>query len=105
MKICTSGIPEANINRDAWVTISKEKEKNGSELDSAIVDNSPILDKQSNALAKKMFDDKVQGAMFMSGFENEGHFCRLISNWFKAEDEPGISASLRHKWRMELRAW
>ena len=39
------------------------------------------------------------------GAHNEAEFYSLVRYWYMAEDDPGISASLRCKYRLDMREW
>ena len=39
------------------------------------------------------------------GYNNEANFCKLIREFYDAEDEPGFSASRRCRQRLALRDW
>jgi hypothetical protein len=62
------------------------------------------VDKQDVALARRLFAKDVEDAM-KNEFKDEANFCRLIRNWFDAEDEPAIPAETRCRYRLELRKW
>jgi hypothetical protein len=99
---CLKGIPKAGIYNSSVQRIAEESEHNGCGLRTAMV-KEPMLDRQSVAIAT--FSEKVQHALLEIGANEEAHFCELIRNWYRAEDEPGISSKDRCLSRLELRKW
>nr|XP_022290428.1 uncharacterized protein LOC111102067 [Crassostrea virginica] len=51
-----------------------------------------------------MFALDVENAMPCE-YKIEAQFCRLLRNWFNAEDEPGIPANIRCQYRLHMRQW
>ena len=45
-----------------------------------------LVDKQSNAFARKTFSDEVEEEMRKLGYHSEANFCHLIREWYEAED-------------------
>ena len=86
-KICTTGI--SGLSRKAW------------EVAALVVD---CVDKQDVSLARRLFSKDIEEIM-MTEYKNEASFCRLIREWFDAEDEPSISAVDRCIQRIALRNW
>ena len=41
--------------------------------------------------------------MVALGYPTEAYFCQLVRDWYRAEDQPGISANKRLKMRLALR--
>ena len=101
---CLKGIHAAGISNMYVHKVAEESENNHCGLNIAMV-KEPMLDKQSVAFAVTTFSEKVQKALEEIGAKNEAHFCRLIREWFIAEDEPGISAAQRTRYRLNLRKW
>ena len=64
-----------------------------------------LVDRQSNAYAQKTFSLNVENVMRENGDETEANFCRMLREWYEAEDEPGIPSEERCRRRLELRAW
>lgn len=102
-KVCSTGIPERNITKDAWVAVAKSGKTNGSNLSLALVND--LIDKQNVGFAVKTFSKEVEDAMLTEGFTEEASFCELIRNWYRAQDEPGLSALERHLHEQKLRKW
>jgi len=48
---------------------------------------------------------EVETAMRENGDVSEAHFCKLLREWYEAEDEPGINSIDRCKRRIALREW
>ncbi|CAG2200367.1 unnamed protein product [Mytilus edulis] len=44
-------------------------------------------------------------AMKDAGYLVEADFCRIFRNWYRAQDEAGISCTQRHEFEQELRHW
>ena len=98
-KCCSSGIPEAGIDKRAWVNIARTT----GVINRALVED--LVDKQSNAFARKTFSDEVEEEMRKLGYHSEANFCHLIREWYEAEDEPGLSVFERCIRRLKLREW
>ncbi|VDI80060.1 Hypothetical predicted protein [Mytilus galloprovincialis] len=64
-----------------------------------------LVDKQSNGFAQKTFSEDVEKALHSNGDFNEALFCRLIREWYAAEDDPGIDVIDRIKRRLRFRDW
>ena len=97
-KTCRGGIE--GISRNAWVKVA---ESGHTPLKLAMVDD--VLDQQSDGFARTHFSPPVENAMRELGFHNEADLCRLITDWIKADDEPGLSAANRLHKRLALRQW
>ncbi len=101
--VCAHDIPRCGLSKQAWVEVAKESAKNQSGLSLAMVDD--LIDRQSNAFAKRTFCENVENEMRQNGRFTEAEFCRLIRNWYRAEDEAGIPAEVRCQLRMDMRKW
>ena len=99
--ICRKGLPSQRISAKAWHSVALNARENKTGLSPAIAID--IIDRQSNALAQKVFSPEVEREMRQLGYEEEARFCADIRNWYRAEDEPGLSASERHSYRIKLR--
>ena len=98
-KICTTGIK--GLTRKAWETAALSTD---TQLNISVVID--CVDKQDVSLARRLFGLDVEQCMLESGiYRDEARFCRLIRQWFEAEDEPPVSASKGCLRRMELREW
>ena len=97
-KTCRGGIE--GISKYAWVKVA---ESGHTPLKLAMVED--ILDQQSDGFARTHFSPPVENAMRDLGFHNEAYLCHLITDWVKAEDEPGLSATDRLHKRLALRQW
>ncbi|CAC5422641.1 unnamed protein product [Mytilus coruscus] len=102
-KVCTIGINKAGIKREAWIQVAKYGKQNGSNLSLALVEH--LLDKQNVAFAIKTFSEEFEIAMKNAGYHTEANFCGLIRNWYRAQDEPGLSCYERHLYEQSLRQW
>ena len=101
--VCQKGIPCRGIKRSSFVKIAEESTKNNCGLNPAMVDD--LIDKQSVEFACATFSEKVSKALDDIGAHNEARFCALVSHWYKAEDQPGISSLERCKYRLEFKEW
>lgn len=102
-RVCEFGFPGYGITAQAWWDVAKAYP---SVISLVIVKD--LIDKQSNALARKVFSEKVQLKMLElydgdRHYRKEALFCHLIRNWYRAEDEKGISAKERAKFRLAFR--
>ncbi|CAC5421889.1 unnamed protein product [Mytilus coruscus] len=102
-KVCTTGINKAGIKTEAWMQVAKYGKQNGSNLSLALVEH--LLDKQNVAFAIKTFSEEVETAMKNAGYHIEANFRSLIRNWYRAQDEPGLSCYERHLYEQNLRQW
>jgi hypothetical protein len=64
-----------------------------------------LIDKQNIEFAKTTFNLKVSNALEEIGALKEAHFCRLMHNWYLADDEPGIPVDLRIQYHLAPRDW
>lgn len=103
VKCCSTGITERGIKRQAWIKVAEKSSENGSGLSLAIVED--LVDKQSNAFAQKTFSIKVEQVMRENGDIKEAEFCKVIREWYAAEDDPGIDVMERIKRRLRIREW
>ena len=101
--VCSKGISGFGINKQAWVDVAQESKTNGTKLSLATVVD--LIDKQSNSLAQQTFSEPVEKEMEKLGWVNEAQFCRVIRNWYRAEDEAGLSALERFQHRMSMRSY
>jgi hypothetical protein len=93
-KVCKDGVHD--ICRDAWIEVA---EKTNVISQSLVVD---LIDKQNNAYAQKTFSEEVENEMKARGHLKEAKFCGLIRRWYQAEDDRGLSAIERAKYRIDL---
>ncbi|KAK3107543.1 hypothetical protein FSP39_016995 [Pinctada imbricata] len=100
VKVCKDGLPERQIVKDAWLEVART---NSTKLKISHVED--LVDKQSDAIAKTTFSTEVQSVMEQLGYKNEADFCRLVRNFYEAEDDPGINALQRCLRRLEFRDW
>ena len=99
--ICKNGISGLGIKKEGWIAVAETNKEANVGLNLAMVKD--VIDRQSNAMAKVMFSEKVENRLQELGLIQEAIFCSVFRNWYKAEDEPGLSAVERHKARMDLR--
>ena len=94
--VCSSGT--AKLKKEAWLVASKDQ---SNKLKTSMVTDLP--DKQDIGFALTTFSAEVEQSMAAAGYEEEAKFCRLLRNWWIAEDEPGIPAMDRVQYRIELK--
>ena len=95
--MCSTGIPEINIKKKAWLDAAKSE---STKLSLPLVMD--LIDKQNNAFALRTFDIDVEEFMDSNAYTTEALLCRLIRNWYRAEDEPGLSAAERCIMRVQF---
>lgn len=86
------------IGNDAWRKVAKSKK---TALSLAMVDC--ILEPMSVPVANTHFRKPVENEMRANNCFAEADLCRDIRSWWRAEDEPGISAERRLSLRSSLR--
>lgn len=96
VKVCKDGVH--GIRKDAWHAVA---EKDSNIISRAIVCD--LIDKQNNAFAKKTFSIPVEEQMRKLNFNREAEFCKIIREWYEAEDTPGIPAVERVTRRLNLK--
>ena len=99
-KCCSCGIPERGLQKEAWVRAAKGGKAG---LNIALVED--LVDRQSDAIAHATFSQKVEENIKENGSYNEVNFCRLLREWYSADDDPGISGTYRCELRLNLRKW
>ncbi|MES9972476.1 MAG: hypothetical protein ABW092_20775 [Candidatus Thiodiazotropha sp.] len=93
----------AGISNKPFLSVAESSEVNGCGLNIALVRD--LVDKQSVAYAVQTFTETVENALKDIGGINEAKLCSIIRNWYRAEDEQGISAHERCIARLALREW
>ena len=63
------------------------------------------LEPQSEDFARITFSQQVEDKLRQNGAIAEAEFCRVVRNWNRANDEPGMSAMDRVRHRLEFRRW
>ena len=96
--VCSSGTKF--LRKEAWLSASEDPKV---KLQPVTVSDLP--DKQDIGFALATFGEDVEKAMKRKNFHEEALFCKLIRNWWNAEDEPGMSALERMEHRMALRTY
>ena len=86
--VCHKGL--VNVKRSAFVCITEE---HPGVLSKAIVIAN--LDKQSVAIARKLFSVQVENLLERNGDHHEALFVCLVRNWYLACDQRGMSANDR----------
>ena len=71
--VCTKGIPQRGIKRQAWLRVAQSA---NTDLSLPMVED--VIDKQSNALAKITYSKEVEDEMLKSNFHTEAEFCKLM---------------------------
>ncbi|XP_070184749.1 uncharacterized protein [Littorina saxatilis] len=102
-KVCKTGIVESGIHGDAWVKVASGNRSNKTGLNLAHVED--LIDRQRNAFAQLTFFVPVQVEMLKNGDKEEAAFCRMVRLWYRADDEGGLSAHVRLRWRLKMRNW
>ncbi|CAC5420694.1 unnamed protein product [Mytilus coruscus] len=85
--------------------ISMDRGSKGNTTNLKVSHGEDLIDKQSDAIAEETFSLKVEATMIRLGHTKEAAFCRLIREFYEAEDDPGITASERCYRRINLRDW
>ena len=96
VKVCKDGI--GSLKKEAWHSVA--------EADRDIISKSlvvDLIDKQNNAFAQRTFCSNVELKMRELQYNEEADFCKLVREWYEAEDSPGISAEERTKRRMNFK--
>ena len=99
--ICKNGISGLGIKKEGWIAVAETNKEANVGLNLAMVKD--VIDRQSNAMAKVMFSEKVENRLQELSWIQAAIFCSVFRNWYKAEDEPGLSAVERHKAQTDLR--
>ena len=61
-----------------------------------------LIDRQNNGHAQRTFSSDVENAMRKLAFFHEADFCRIIRQWYQAEDDKSIPAIERARSRFAL---
>ena len=99
-KVCKDGLPDRDISKKAWLDVAR-----GNKTNLKISHVEDLIDKQSDAIANETFSKDVEMEMMELGHVKEANFCKLIREFYEAEDEPGLPASERCQRRINLRNW
>ena len=102
--VCLNKVEGVSIK--AWQSIAKLKPDilNPSVIE--VSDEGKILDQMKERLACTMFSEAVEVEMVSNNYLKEADFCRTIRNaLFVADDKPGVRASERCHYRIELIKW
>ena len=102
-KICTTGIEDRNLKRSSWLEVAKECKTNKTSLNRSVIED--VIDKQNVGYALKLFSLKVEQVLEEKGKLHEARFCRVIREWYEAEDDRGIAVAERCRRRLQLRTW
>ena len=96
--VCSKGT--SSLRKEAWHAVAncgRTKLKPALAID--------LCDKQNIGFALTTFSCEVEQEMRRLNFDEEANFCALVRNWYRAEDDPGISARQRYDWRNQLRRY
>ena len=93
-KVCSYGMSKAEISQQVTIAVAKDGKTNGTNLNIALVEN--VVDKQNVAFAEKILSREVEEAMKELDYQNEAPFCRRFRDWYKAQDEGGMSCHEMH---------
>ena len=96
--MCKDGLPGYGLDKRAWHDVA---EADNDIISKALVVD--LLDKQNNAFAKRTFSVRVEQKMRELEYQREASFCRIMREWYAAEDEKGLSAVTRAQFRINLR--
>ena len=99
VKVCKDGIPARGISRQAWLDVAKSNTTN---LRLPHVED--LIDKQSDAIERETFSKEVENFM-KNKYPREAKLCRLMREFYEAEDDPGITVYDRSARRLALRDW
>ena len=100
VKCCNTGIMDRGIHKDAWIKVARE---GNAGLNIALVED--LVDRQSDTFAQATFSEPVEEEMIKNNFQEEAKLCRLIREWYSADDSPGISSIQRCLYRLNMRDW
>lgn len=100
VKVCKDGFVERGISKQAWIAVARD---NSTNLRISHVED--LVDKQSDSIARETFSKDVELCMKRKGYIVESDFCKLVREFYEAEDEPGLSASERYQRRINFRNW
>ena len=98
VKVCKDGLPGFGVNIEAWRFVAEHHPNILSK--SLVID---LLDKQSNQFARRTFSEDAERMVSDNNYAEEATFCKLIRNWYKAEDDEEIKAKDRLSHRLEFR--
>lgn len=101
--VCKKGLPGMAIDKNGWKHIAQNSRENKTGLSLSMVDD--LIDRQSNAIAQKTFSEVVEKELIKAGYMNEGILCKVIRNWYRAEDEAGLTVNERMQYRLDIRKW
>jgi hypothetical protein len=82
--ICSKGLPQLGIHKEAWLDVAKHSKENQAGLSYAMV--ADLIDRQSNAFAQRTFSEKVEVEMRKNDRSNEADFCRIFREWYQREE-------------------
>ncbi|CAC5399606.1 unnamed protein product [Mytilus coruscus] len=86
-KVCKDGIPQRGFSNNAWKVVARENKTN-----LKIPHVEELVDKQSDAIATETFSAKEEKRMVDLGFQAEAELCKLVGEFYDAEDEPGLTS-------------
>ena len=102
--VCSKGIPQLGISKQAWMEVADgtgiPMNANNKLNPAMVVD---LVDRQSNEIAQITFSADVENAMRNNGRIAEADFCRIIRDWYAAEDSSGMPAQERLRCRLAMR--
>ncbi|XP_070180630.1 uncharacterized protein [Littorina saxatilis] len=64
-----------------------------------------LVDKQNVAHARLTFSEEVEQEMRKNKDAREANFCRLVRNWYDADDTRGIDCRRRTEFRLQMQEW
>ena len=94
--------------KDGFKGVSPQAFLDVAESDPTIVNRAIIvdaLDKQSVAIAERVFSEKVEEKMIELGYESTAQFVHCIRNWYEAIDQPGLRSVERIRKLLDFKKW
>ena len=104
---CSYGMAGMNIHRKAWVKVAEQEhtedpaDRTGLSLELVV----ELRDRQRNAFTATTFSEKFEEALIKNGDFTEAKWCRLLRNWYAANDEAGVALEDRIQWMLDIRSY
>ena len=94
--VCSRGTDK--LSPKAWLAVAKSGR---TALKRPMVED--LVDSQDIGFAQTTFSIEVQDVKKELSYTDEAAFCKLVRNWFRAGDEPGIPSTEHCHHRQQLR--
>lgn len=91
--------------KEKYIYISIDQSSKGNQTNLKVHQVEDLVDKQSDVIAKETFLIDVEKAMRLLGYAKEDQFCKLIREFYEAEDDPEIEVTERCQRRLNQREW